>query len=91
MTISANSRYANSTVVGATFEGQMIQVITPSQQTAFTFTYVTYVWTGHDRLDRLSYANYGDSSQWWRIADANPEILDFNNLLPGTLIRIPFV
>ena len=91
MSISANSRYANSIVVGATFEGQMIQVITPSQQVPFTFTYVTYQWTGHDRLDRLAYSNYGDSSQWWRIADANPEILDFNNLLSGTLIRIPFV
>jgi nucleoid-associated protein YgaU len=89
--ISANSRYASSTVVSATFEGQTIQVITPSQQVPFTFSYVTYLWTGHDRLDRLAYANYGDATQWWRIADANPEILNFELLVPGTLIRIPFV
>ena len=28
-----------------------------------------------DRLDLLALNYYGDASRWWRIADANPEIL----------------
>lgn len=91
MSISSNSRYASSTVVSATYEGQNIQVITPSEQVSYTFSYVTYLWTAQDRLDRLSYDNYGDATQWWHIADANPQICNWGAVLPGTLIRIPFV
>lgn len=89
--ISANSRYASSTVISATNAGSQVQVITPSEQISYTFSYVTYLWTAHDRLDRLSYANYGDATQWWRIADANPSVMNWARMTPGTLIRIPFV
>lgn len=89
--ISANSRYASSQVVAATYEGQVIQVIVPSEQVAYSFSYVSYMWTDRDRLDRLAYDNYGDATQWWRIADANPQIIDWTTITAGTVIRIPFI
>jgi nucleoid-associated protein YgaU len=42
-----------------------------------------------DRLDTLAYRFYGDSTLWWMIADANPEILFPEPLVPGSVIRIP--
>jgi hypothetical protein len=31
----------------------------------------------------------GKGQYWWMIADCNPEILDWNDLQVGTIIRIP--
>lgn len=88
--ISANSRYAASSVV--TIDDPVlgyVQVIVPSQQQAYTFNYVSHMVSDTDRLDRLAYQYYSDPTQWWRIADGNPELIFFGNLTPGTIIRIP--
>lgn len=49
--------------------------------------------TASDRLDLLALNYYGDASKWWRIADANPEILCGLDLAReeavGTVILIP--
>jgi len=46
-----------------------------------------------DRLDLLALHYYNDSRKWWRILDANPEILCGADLsdpnLVGTVILIP--
>jgi len=44
-----------------------------------------------DRLDNLAYQFYGDSSLYWVIAAANPQIA-YNLLytVPGVQLRIPF-
>jgi len=46
-----------------------------------------------DRLDLLALHYYGDPSRWWRILDANPEILCGADLddprMVGTVILIP--
>jgi nucleoid-associated protein YgaU len=43
-----------------------------------------------DRLETLSYRNYGASIYWWVIADANPEMMHpEDDLTPGRIIRIP--
>lgn len=43
-----------------------------------------------ERLDRIAFAWFGDARQWWRIADANPE-LDPAKLEeePGRSLAIP--
>ena len=48
-----------------------------------------YYWREGDRLDYLSYSLYGTSLEWWRILDANPEILNPSQIAPGTALRIP--
>ena len=44
-----------------------------------------------DRLDLLAQSYYGDTSLWWIITRANPEVLagDSYFIKPGTRIRIP--
>lgn len=88
--ISATSRYANSQL--ATIEapsGADIVCIVPSTPQSFTFTYTYYAVTVADRIDQLAYAFYGDPTKWWKIADANPEIMDWSSIQVGTVIRIP--
>jgi hypothetical protein len=90
VSIAANSRYASSTVVTVNDNGQLRQVIVPSEAVAYTFTYVSHMWTDTDRLDRLANQYTGDPTQWWMIADANPSVMNFATLTPGTVIRVPF-
>jgi nucleoid-associated protein YgaU len=88
--ISANSRYAASTVISVDKDGQPVNVITPGQQQPQTISYVSHMVTDLDRLDNLSNQYYGDPTAWWIIANANPEIIDWTNLTPGAIIRVPF-
>jgi nucleoid-associated protein YgaU len=88
--IFANSRYASSQVIALDKDGQVVNVIIQGQQTARTFSYVSHVLTTLDRLDNLSAQYFGDPTQWWVIANANPEIIDWTALTPGTIIRVPF-
>lgn len=90
--ITANSRYASSQVVTLDKDGQAVNVIVASQQQAQTITYVSHMVTTLDRLDNLANQYYGDPTQWWIIASANPDTvgIDWTSLTPGTIIRIPF-
>jgi nucleoid-associated protein YgaU len=91
MSISANSRYANSKVAAVDKDGQSVNVIVPGQQWATTITYVSHLLADRDRLDLLANQYYGDPTQWWQIANANPELSpDWSKLVPGTIVRIPF-
>lgn len=91
MTIAANSRYASSQVVALDQDGQVINVIVPGQQVPQTFTYISHMYTHTDRLDNLANQYYGDPTQWWVIANANPELdPDWTTITPGTILRVPF-
>ena len=91
MPISANSRYAASQVVSLDKDGQPVNVIVAAQPVTRTFSYVSHMVTDRDRLDNLAYQYYGDPTQWWQIAQANPEAgIDWTSIVPGTIIRIPF-
>lgn len=87
--IQSNGRYKDSTVATVNVASYPRQVIVSGPQSAYTFNYQTYMWTANDRLDMLATSAYGSPLQWWAIADANPEILDFSTLAPGQIIRIP--
>jgi nucleoid-associated protein YgaU len=87
--IGPTSRYANSSVVTLENNGQGVQVIVPSTPETYTFNYVYYITTAQDRVDTLAEAFYDDPTQWWRIGDANPEIMNWNEIPVGVQIRIP--
>jgi nucleoid-associated protein YgaU len=90
MTIATNSRYANSQVVVANdLDGNDIQAIVPSVQAAYTFTATLYQVAANDTLPNLANTYYGDPTLWWVIADANPEVLLWDNLTIASFIRIP--
>lgn len=88
--ISANSRYATSTLVPATnLVGNDILAITFHQPTNTSIRYQFHVVTGSDTIDGLAYKIFGDGTLWWVIANLNPEILDFSALPVGQMIRVP--
>jgi hypothetical protein len=41
------------------------------------------------RLDRVASGLYDDASEWWRIMDANDDIIDPMSLAPGMTVRVP--
>jgi hypothetical protein len=90
--ILPDSRYASSTVVvvddPVRGKHQAINVEPPPERT-FAFTY--YQVTAGETIDMLADRFMGNGQYWWMLADANPEILDWNNLTPGVIIRVPYV
>lgn len=54
---------------------------------------IEHVIEAGDRLDHLAMRYYRDVHMWWRILDANPELLDAGELaldeLAGEIIAIP--
>lgn len=88
--IANTSRYADSKLVTMDKNGKTIQVIVPSRSTTYTFNYIQHTMKGVERLDNISYAFYGDATYWWKIGDANPEILDWS-IFPssGITVRVP--
>jgi phage tail protein X len=89
MTIQQGSRYITSPTATLQVNGTAREVIVSSPQENYTFSYTSYQVIGSDRLDTLAQAFYGDSTKWWAISDANPEILDWTNMPVGTIIRVP--
>lgn len=89
--IAANSRYSNSKLVTETVNDNDVLYITPSSPTAYTFAFNYYVVDGSDRIDNIAAAFLSDPTQWYLIGDANPQIMNWLEISPGTIIRIPRV
>lgn len=90
MPITSDSRYTTATVV--TVEGpdgdtrQAMQVAFPKPR---RITYTNYRVTSADRIDTIADDFYGNGRLWWMVADANPEIIDWMDLDPGEVLRVP--
>lgn len=88
--IKANSRYAANPVSVTTGEdGKTRRVIVQRAPESFAATIQDYVWEDGDHLDELAYFAYGEPELWWKIAEINPEIMDWAEVPIGTAIRIP--
>ncbi|MFJ2113937.1 hypothetical protein ACIOEX_18965 [Streptomyces sp. NPDC087850] len=88
--ISSNSRYAANPVeiiTGA--DGSPRRVIVPLAPEPIRARVIKYRWNDDDRVDSVAAEYYQDPTQWWRIAEVNPEILDWTSIAPGTVVRIP--
>ncbi|WP_371590926.1 hypothetical protein [Streptomyces sp. NBC_00470] len=92
MTISQSSRYAVCSVVTRTTEdGVAKKVLLPRPTVTRRASVTTYQWKQSDRVDLLAQQFYQDPTQWWRFADMNPQILNWEDVKPGTMLRIPRV
>lgn len=88
--ILTGSRYVSARVLTVQVNGTPRRVVQINpQQDPFSFSYVSYQMKQADTLPLLAYAYYGDATQWWQIADANPQEIFWGQVVPGTLIRIP--
>lgn len=87
--INATSRYASSIIdIVADERGSHQSVNYPLPRTR-RLTYTYYRVEALVSVDQLAFNLLGSGSLWWVIADANPEILNWQGLSPGTVIRIP--
>ncbi len=92
MPINTNSRYANNRIVAVEdTKGKTRPTIVIPPPDEQRIHYSTYVWQDGDQIEYLSWSAYGDEQAWWVIADANPEIMFWNDLPRGTKVRVPSV
>lgn len=88
--IVAGSRYANQPVLtvpidAAGHTNQAVFRLSPQRPATFQYYRVQI----GERLDTIAYKVLGRPDLWWVIADANPEIVYPDNLVTGSIIRIP--
>lgn len=86
----SDSRYATTTVTTVDYgQGPRLTMVpaVPADTWIFDFTY--HQVNAAERLDQIAAAFYGDGRLWWKIADANPEILDWMDIPAGTILRVP--
>lgn len=91
--IYLSSRYADSEVtyiLNSRTNTSVATVLrdTPQQDAEQSYRRV-YIWREGDRLDSVSYRLLGASGDWWRILDANPEVINPLTIKPGTSLRVP--
>lgn len=93
MTIYLGSRYETATVdfLSLTPGGDAAPVIFYRFSGLGKMTYLEYTWKAGDRLESLAMKFYRDPEYWWIIAEANPEVIDIQNIPAGTTLRIPSV
>lgn len=92
MTIFVGSRYEFDPVDRVQHsDGEFYAAVfrTPGP-TLLEFTFRTHIVEEGDRLDTLAAFFYNDSELWWLICEGNPELFDFDPLIPGTVLRIPY-
>jgi hypothetical protein len=83
------SRYAGlATITVPQDNGTTCPLGVPRVALALTAA-ISYLVRDGDRLDLLAVAALGDSTGWWRIADANPAADALADTQPGTVIGIP--
>jgi len=90
--IYTDSRYATGTIIkaqDARTQTYRLGVYRTFPKAKFTFYY--YTWTTGDRIDLVSEQLLGSPVFWWKIMDANPEIIDPFSIPIGATIRIPSV
>lgn len=90
MPIAADSRYVTSTITtsqGRDAETRQEMRVAFPRSRVITFTY--YRVLDQDRIDLIAHKFYSRGDLWWIIADANPEVIDWMDLPPGMIIRVP--
>lgn len=93
MAVNIYSRYADNQILPITDSKGSIRstIIVTVPDKSVSYGISIYTWQLGDQIDYLAYSAYGDETQWWRIADANPEILFWNDIEAGTQVRVPSV
>lgn len=77
------SRYLVSPEIG--FDGKIIA----TRKDADPVRVSRYMVASGDTIENMAFKLFGDPSQWWRIADVNPQIEFPLDIISGMEIRIP--
>lgn len=88
--IGQDSRYTTAKIVTASGpDGEPRQEMRVAFPRPKLITYTFYRVVAGERIDTIAWDFYGRADLWWMIADANPEIIDWFELAPGEVLRIP--
>jgi hypothetical protein len=88
--ISLDSRYAEadiSFVLDPKAKTTRVTVFRSAPED--TATYRVHRWSDGDRWDFLAQEYLDAPTDWWRILDANPQIIDPTSMTPGMTVYIP--
>ena len=92
MPIFEQSRYETADVVPiADSTGVFYATVVPTRTIYPPASYTRHLVKQGDRFDILAFTAYGDAEFWWVIADANPQVLYPDDLMPGSVLKIPIV
>jgi nucleoid-associated protein YgaU len=88
--IGFNSRYVSGTVIRITDEDGVSRstIVLPAPEEKL-IQYTEYRIVDGDEVSALASQYLGSPKLWWKIADANPETINWMTLKPGAVIRIP--
>jgi Phage Tail Protein X len=90
VTILANSRYVTQPVLVLPNDDGSYSPTVFRGPIGLPATFYHYQIRQGDRFDIIANSFYGDSTLYWLIADANPEIFFPGGILtPGVTVRIP--
>lgn len=90
MAIFQDSRYEAADIVPVqdaqgVWHATILPLVAAGEPTAFD----SYRVVQGDRFDTIAVAAYGDPELWWQIADANPDVFYPDDLVVGTVLKIP--
>jgi nucleoid-associated protein YgaU len=83
MALTASSRYTT------TGEPNTSVVIALRKNEQATVEYTAYTAREGDTFEGLAMRIYRDPSQYWRVADANPQVKFPDRIPAGTYLRLP--
>lgn len=89
--ISDFSRYANGGIVQrvAVSSGAAHLAVYREPVSFVNVRYTLYLSIEGDTFSSLANKFYGDSTLWWKLADANPSVFVPSSVPPGVELRIP--
>lgn len=93
MAINQGSRYEKSTVdyLSKVPYGAAKPIVFYKFDTLKSISFIYHTYTTGETLYGLSNRYFKRPDLWWAIVEYNPEINDFYNIDPGTVMRIPNV
>ena len=88
-TIRIKTKYLNDDLNTTVLKDHYVNMVYPEIKPTSKDKYIITSW--EDRLDLLANDHYGDSSLWWVISRANPDITKRDSFFikTGVQIRIP--
>ena len=91
--IYQHSRYYGQLIDYISFVsvGDQYHIVFYAFDTIGKISWQEHIYSQGERLDQLATRYYGRPDFWWLIPEYNPIITDFDNIVPGTVLRIPRV
>ena len=91
--IYQNSRYYTQLIDNVSFvqDGNANHIVFYEFDIPGKVSWWEHVYMQDERLEQIAYQYYSRSDYWWLIPEYNPEITDYTNIVPGTVLRIPRV